>query len=112
MPFRSNWAGWIFTEMGRQPWIAHPIPEFEGTNDPLGRDKIHMIVDFGVSNHSAATVWASVITFTLLYGVLAVIWFWLITSQTLADPLPRGSSTDIAASEYGPSDRRHRTADF
>lgn len=89
--------------MGRQPWIVHPDPEFEGTNDPLGRDKIHMIVDFGVSNHSAATVWTPVITFTLLYGVLAVIWFWLIKRQTLAGPLPQGSSTNIAASEYGPS---------
>ena len=50
--------GWIFTEMGRQPWLAHTL----------------MKTSAGVSpNLSPAEVWASLTVFTVLYGVLAVI---------------------------------------
>src|SRR6478735_7053572 len=69
-PFLANSAGWIFTEMGRQPWVVHP--------NPTGVDMIRLTVDQGVSNHASATVWASLITFTLLYGALGVVWFKLI----------------------------------
>ncbi len=34
MPFLANATGWIFTEMGRQPWIVAPNPTGDG-NDPL-----------------------------------------------------------------------------
>src|SRR5664279_982603 len=34
-PFLANFAGWIFTEMGRQPWIVAPNP----TGDPAIRLK-------------------------------------------------------------------------
>jgi cytochrome d ubiquinol oxidase subunit I len=51
-------AGWIFTEMGRQPWIVYGL----------------MFTSDGVSPTLTATqAWISIITFTLLYGVLAVI---------------------------------------
>lgn len=103
-PFLANWCGWIFTEMGRQPWIVHPNPEFMGTDDPLGRDEIRMIVDFGVSDHSLSTVWTSLIAFTLLYGVLAIVWFWLLRRHTVAGPLPPGAAEDIAHKEYAPDD--------
>ncbi len=57
-PFAANSAGWIFTEMGRQPWLVF------GT----------MPTSAGVSpNVSSAMVLTSLIVFTLLYGALAVL---------------------------------------
>ncbi|NLU82353.1 cytochrome ubiquinol oxidase subunit I [Rhodococcus sp. HNM0569] len=69
-PFLANSAGWIFTEMGRQPWVVHP--------NPTGVDLVRLTVDMGVSDHSAWTVWVSLITFTVLYGALFVVWYYLI----------------------------------
>ncbi|MFC4603549.1 cytochrome ubiquinol oxidase subunit I [Rhodococcus kronopolitis] len=79
-PFLANSAGWIFTEMGRQPWVVHP--------NPTGVDMIRLTVDQGVSDHPTALVWASLITFTLVYAGLGVVWFWLIRRYTIAGPLP------------------------
>ncbi|MGW0043692.1 cytochrome ubiquinol oxidase subunit I [Rhodococcus sp. NPDC003348] len=79
-PFLANSAGWIFTEMGRQPWVVHP--------NPTGVDMIRLTVDQGVSNHAPATVWTSLIVFTLLYAALGVVWFWLIRRYTIEGPLP------------------------
>ena len=51
-------AGWIFTEMGRQPWIVFGL----------------MKTANGVSPTLTTTqVWISIVTFTLLYGALAVV---------------------------------------
>ena len=78
-PFLANSAGWVFTEMGRQPWVVAP--------NPTGVEQIRLTVDLAVSHHSAATVWLSLITFTLLYGALGVVWFWLIRRYTIEGPL-------------------------
>jgi len=51
-------AGWIFTEMGRQPWIVFGEQITSEANSPLV---------------GAGEVWISMIGFTLLYAVLAVI---------------------------------------
>ena len=57
MPLFANSFGWIFTEMGRQPWLVMGL----------------MTTQTGVSpGVSAATVATSMIIYTLLYGVLAV----------------------------------------
>ncbi|MDX5311161.1 MAG: cytochrome ubiquinol oxidase subunit I, partial [Rhodococcus sp. (in: high G+C Gram-positive bacteria)] len=79
-PFLANSAGWIFTEMGRQPWVVHP--------NPTGVDMIRLTVDQGVSNNSAGAVIASLVAFTVVYGALGVVWFWLIRRYTLEGPLP------------------------
>jgi len=58
LPLFANSFGWIFTETGRQPWLVFGV----------------MTTSHGVSpNVSAGEVWTSLIVFTLLYGVLAVI---------------------------------------
>ncbi|MGF1647832.1 MAG: cytochrome ubiquinol oxidase subunit I [Kineosporiaceae bacterium] len=67
MPFLAGTMGWIFTEMGRQPWIVAP--------NPSGVDGVWMLVAAGVSPNPAWHVALSLVTFTLLYGVLAVVWF-------------------------------------
>ncbi|WP_181698700.1 cytochrome ubiquinol oxidase subunit I [Nocardia sp. GTS18] len=77
-PFLANSAGWVFTEMGRQPWAVVPNP----TGDP----NIRMTVQQAVSEHAPMTVLFSLIVFTLLYGVLAAVWFYLIRRYTIAGP--------------------------
>jgi cytochrome bd ubiquinol oxidase subunit I len=57
LPLAANSLGWIFTEMGRQPWLV------------FGQMKTAA----GVSSNSAGEVLASLIVLTVLYGVLAVI---------------------------------------
>jgi cytochrome bd ubiquinol oxidase subunit I len=58
LPLFANSFGWIFTETGRQPWIVFGV----------------MTTASGVSpSVSAAEVWTSLITFTLLYAVMAVV---------------------------------------
>ncbi len=64
-------AGWIFTEMGRQPWIVFGLMK---TSD-------------GVSPTLTTTqALISIVTFTLLYGVLAVIEFGLIIRAVKIGP--------------------------
>ncbi|MCV7382265.1 cytochrome ubiquinol oxidase subunit I [Mycolicibacter longobardus] len=78
-PFLANSAGWVFTEMGRQPWVVAPNP----TGDP----NIRLTVAEGVSGNSVGVVVTSLVTFTLVYAVLAVIWFWLIKRYVAEGPL-------------------------
>ncbi|MEV6772874.1 cytochrome ubiquinol oxidase subunit I [Nocardia sp. NPDC051030] len=77
-PFVGNSAGWVFTEMGRQPWVVAP--------NPTGDHNIRMTVQQGVSGVSAGTVLTSLIVFTLLYGMLAVVWFYLMRRYVIAGP--------------------------
>jgi cytochrome bd ubiquinol oxidase subunit I len=96
-PFLANSSGWVFTEMGRQPWVVVPNP----TGDPM----VRLTVQQGVSDHSPGMVLFSLVTFTLLYGVLAVIWFWLLRRYVVegpqehdSEPVPPASpqSDDVA----------------
>ncbi|TCN51723.1 cytochrome d ubiquinol oxidase subunit I [Rhodococcus sp. SMB37] len=82
-PFLANSAGWIFTEMGRQPWVVHP--------NPTGVDMVRLTVDQGVSNHPPGTVWTSLICFTLLYAALGMVWFWLMRKHAMEGPQPGDS---------------------
>jgi cytochrome bd ubiquinol oxidase subunit I len=77
-PFLANSAGWVFTEMGRQPWVVAP--------NPTGDQLVRMTVQQGVSDHAPGAVVFSLAMFTLLYGVLAVIWFWLIRRYVVEGP--------------------------
>ena len=77
-PFLANSAGWVFTEMGRQPWVVVP--------NPTGDQLVRMTVQEGVSDHAPGMVLFSLAVFTLLYGVLAVIWFWLIRRYIVEGP--------------------------
>ncbi len=65
-PLLANSFGWVFTEMGRQPWIVAP--------NPTGLDSVRMLTANGVSSSvSGWVILTSLVVFTLLYGVLAVI---------------------------------------
>ncbi len=88
-PFLASAFGWIFTEMGRQPWVVAPNP------DPSGVDGVWLLTARGVSVvTSPATILISLIGFTLLYGVLAVVWYRL---------MHRYAVEGVAESEKDPS---------
>jgi cytochrome d ubiquinol oxidase subunit I len=93
-PFLANASGWIFTEMGRQPWMVAPNP----TGDP----NIHLTIAQGVSNNSVATVVTSLTVFTLIYGALAVVWFGLIYKYVRHGPDP---AVETAADDAVTPDR-------
>ncbi len=57
LPYIANSAGWIMTEMGRQPWLVFGVLKTA--------DGVSPTVGWG-------TVLTSLIVFTLLYGALAV----------------------------------------
>ncbi|MGB6125905.1 MAG: cytochrome ubiquinol oxidase subunit I [Gordonia sp. (in: high G+C Gram-positive bacteria)] len=81
-PFLANASGWIFTEMGRQPWVV--VPNWA---DPDGNPlQIHMLVQDGVSNHTSPAVWTTLIGLTLLYGALGVVWFYLERRYVIQGP--------------------------
>ena len=96
-PFLANISGWVFTEMGRQPWIVVP--------NPTGDQHVRFTVHEAVSHHTAGMVVTSLVTFTLVYAVLAVIWFWLLKRYIVEGPLehdaepaaPRSPSDDEVA---------------
>ncbi|MFP3908083.1 MAG: cytochrome ubiquinol oxidase subunit I [Acidimicrobiales bacterium] len=68
----GNSFGWIFTEMGRQPWIVFGLmPTAAGVSPGVG----------------AATVMMSMLGFTLIYGLLAVIAVKLVI-RTIDEGLP------------------------
>jgi cytochrome d ubiquinol oxidase subunit I len=95
-PFAGNAAGWIFTEMGRQPFVVHPNPDV-----PVG-EQVYFFTAQAVSpGVTAAEVWTSLTALGLLYGVLAVVELFLLvrlvrggvtTGDTTPAPPAVGSS--------------------
>lgn len=74
-PFLANAFGWIFTEMGRQPWVVAP--------NPNGVDAVRLLTMQGVSDHPAWLVWTSLGVFTVVYGIGMVVWFKLMRDYVL-----------------------------
>lgn len=71
MPLLAIAVGWMFTEMGRQPWIVFKLMKTaDGVSPGL----------------SASDVLISLIVFTLLYGVLAVVEFKLLLKAVKQGP--------------------------
>ncbi|MDQ2624696.1 MAG: cytochrome ubiquinol oxidase subunit I [Actinomycetota bacterium] len=98
MPFLASSFGWIFTEMGRQPWVVVPNP------NPSGVDGVWLLTAQGVSEVvSPMHVVGSLVAFTALYGVLAVIWYRLMHRYAVEgiadvehDPSPDNPDKDAA----------------
>jgi cytochrome bd ubiquinol oxidase subunit I len=67
-PFGANAAGWIFTEMGRQPFVVAPNPDLNGI------DQVFMFTAAAVSpGVSAGEVLTSLIVLTSVYAALLVV---------------------------------------
>ncbi len=85
LPLLGSLVGWVFTEMGRQPWIVFSL----------------MLTEDGVSpNVPGWTVLVSLIAFTAIYAALAVVEFGLIrkAAQKGPAPLPEPGSPEADAS--------------
>jgi cytochrome d ubiquinol oxidase subunit I len=71
LPFLANTAGWLFTEMGRQPWIVYGL----------------LLTSHAVSPRvDVAAVALTLGGFTALYGVLAGVEAWLMARAVKAGP--------------------------
>ncbi|WP_018134391.1 cytochrome ubiquinol oxidase subunit I [Acaricomes phytoseiuli] len=72
-PFGANAGGWIFTEMGRQPFVVAPNPQFTGI------DQVFMFTASAVSpGVSAAELIFSLIAFVTVYGMLLIVEIFLL----------------------------------
>ncbi|UOQ58732.1 cytochrome ubiquinol oxidase subunit I [Leucobacter allii] len=71
IPMLASLVGWVFTEMGRQPWIVFGVMTTEQAVSP------------GVPGWA---VLVSLIVFTVVYGALAVVEFTLITRAAKEGP--------------------------
>ena len=81
MPYLASCAGWVFSGIGGQPWVVNPDPD-----DPT----VRLMTLQGVSAHPSWMVLTSLAAFTLVYGVLAVIWFRMMQKAALKGaPLPQ-----------------------
>jgi cytochrome bd ubiquinol oxidase subunit I len=69
LPLLANSFGWIFTDMGRQPWVVWgQLRTAVGVSPSVG----------------AATVLTSMIVFTVIYGALAVVGLYLMRRSAAA----------------------------
>jgi cytochrome d ubiquinol oxidase subunit I len=62
LPHVANLTGWVFTEMGRQPWVVYGLLKTSDANSPLV---------------SSASLWITLVGYTLIYGVLAAVGGWI-----------------------------------
>lgn len=76
-PFGANATGWVFTEMGRQPFVVAPNPE--------GNPAIMMFTAAAVSpGVSGFEVLFSLISLGLVYGVLMIVEVYLLAKYVKA----------------------------
>ena len=80
VPLLANLAGWLFTEMGRQPWVVQGLL--------LTKDAVSPTV-------SAWSVGLTLAVFSLLYGVLALIEAKLMIAAAQAGPEGEGTYADV-----------------
>jgi cytochrome d ubiquinol oxidase subunit I len=58
LPYAANSAGWLVAELGRQPWVVYGLLRTEAGVSP---------------NVGPVTVWISLLGFSLVYALLAVV---------------------------------------
>jgi cytochrome bd ubiquinol oxidase subunit I len=86
-PFLAAAAGWILTEMGRQPWIVQDLLKTDGAHSP---------------NVGSATIATSIGVFATLYVALGIVDFILMRRYARIDPPePRGGGRDAALTAPG-----------
>jgi cytochrome d ubiquinol oxidase subunit I len=101
-PFLANTAGWIFTEMGRQPWVVAP--------NPTGIPEVRLLTENGVSTSVGGTsVLLTMVTFTLVYGALGVVELVLLKRYVQAGP--DAAITGILGGSDEPDDDTSRGPD-
>jgi cytochrome d ubiquinol oxidase subunit I len=82
LPYIAALAGWVLTEVGRQPWIVFGLLKTADANSP---------------SVSTTTIALSLATFALLYGALAVVDVILMRRYARLDPPEVGGEGDELA---------------
>jgi cytochrome d ubiquinol oxidase subunit I len=82
LPYVSALAGWVLTEVGRQPWIVWGLLKTADANSP---------------SVARSTIALSLGVFALLYGALAVVDFVLMRKFARLDPPELGGDGDELA---------------
>jgi cytochrome bd ubiquinol oxidase subunit I len=88
LPFLSNFAGWILTEAGRQPWVAYGLLKTE---------------DAVSGSVSAWTVGLSLGVFVSLYTVLGLVDLYLMRRYARLDPPEVGGEGEEGAPRPAPA---------
>jgi len=98
-PFGANAAGWIFTEMGRQPFVVAPNPDMSGI------DQVFMFTAAALSpGVSAGEVIFSLVALTSVYAVLLVVEVVLLTKYIrggIVSAMPELGQTDDEKKDKG-----------
>ena len=82
LPYIGNISGWVFTEMGRQPWVVYGLQKTADGVSP------------GVS---AWTVGISLFGFVVLYGVLGIVDYLLLRRYAKAGPTEETTPEEVGA---------------
>jgi cytochrome d ubiquinol oxidase subunit I len=87
LPLAANSAGWILKEMGRQPWSVQGL----------------LLTQNSVSPNTGAMILFTLIGFTLLYGVLAVVEVGLVAKVISTDEIATQTAGSDDAGEPAPT---------
>ncbi len=90
LPILANWSGWIFTELGRQPWVVFGLLKTSQSNSP---------------NVSTTDVIITLSGYIVIYSVLIAIGGWLMWREAKHgpdehDPQPPGADSPNLALAY------------
>jgi cytochrome d ubiquinol oxidase subunit I len=82
LPYIANTAGWLMTELGRQPWIVFGLQRTEDAVSP---------------NVSTGMVALSLVIFAAVYGVLMAVDVYLLSRYGKAGPVEGEAEPVLAA---------------
>ena len=85
LPYVANMSGWFTAEMGRQPWIVYNVMR---TTDGVSR-----VI-------SKTQVQASLLMFTILYAIMAFLFFYLLDRKIKKGPIFNEKDDKEGSQEY------------
>ncbi|NHU86226.1 cytochrome ubiquinol oxidase subunit I [Kocuria sp. JC486] len=108
-PFAANIAGWVFTEMGRQPFVVAPNP------DPTGIDGVYMYTAAAVSpGVTGQEVIFSLVSLGLIYLALFVVEVFLLVKYVrggVTSAIPELAHPDDGDDAHGDGRGPHSDGD-
>jgi cytochrome d ubiquinol oxidase subunit I len=84
LPPMANLSGWIFTEMGRQPWVVYGLLKTSDARSPLV---------------GSGSIILSLVGYTVLYGILLLVGGKLFLKEMGEGPEPEPSGEPLTPSE-------------
>ena len=81
LPFIANASGWLFTELGRQPWVVYGLLKTQNAVS---------------ASLTPFQVWVTIVLFTVIYGVMGAIAVWLTVRICKKGPDPEVDESGAA----------------